>query len=237
MRTQDFSYLIIGAGRWAQHLQFYLNDLGVAFATWDRQQDPHALQRKVSASTHVLLAISDSAIEPFYQRYLAGQDKVVVHFSGALHIEGLICTHPLMTFGPELYPADFYPQIHFTLTGAQSLQEVLPFKNSYSVLSPQDKALYHALCVVGGNFTQILFAEVFTQMKALHVPAPGVQLYFEKSLENAAKLGIKGLTGPLQRNDQITMNKNLAALEGQKLESIYRVFLETYRNTLPKETL
>lgn len=225
----SFSYLLIGSGRVARHLGHYLHLKNLNFESWDRSQDPHALARKVSKATHVLLAISDKALEGFFRQHLAGHDVTAVHFSGALHFEGMISAHPLMTFGPDLYDLEFYQKIHFTLTGANNIQVVLPgLQNPFSILPAENKSLYHAYCVVGGNFVTLLMGEMMKGLNALEIPASASATYLEKIFENTMKNPEGARTGPLVRKDTATVEKNLQALEGQHLKSIYEAFVKSY---------
>lgn len=224
-----FSYLIIGSGRVARHLGHYLHLQNINFESWDRSQDPHALARKVAKATHVLLAISDSALESFYRQRLAGHEVTVVHFSGALHFEDMISAHPLMTFGPELYDLNFYEKIHFTLTGATDLHSTLPgLQNPFSVLPAEKKSLYHAYCVAGGNFVTLLMSEMLKGFESLNIPKEAGTVYLEKVFSNTIANPESALTGPLIRKDANTVEKNLQALEGNPLKPIYEAFVKSY---------
>ena len=79
------SYLIIGAGNTATHFQHYLRLLNISFQNWNRQQNTidELLNRSQSAS-HILLLISDDAIEDFFHTHAFLKNKIVVHFSGCL---------------------------------------------------------------------------------------------------------------------------------------------------------
>ncbi|MBO9666677.1 MAG: DUF2520 domain-containing protein [Bdellovibrio sp.] len=231
------SFLIIGSGRVATHLAHYFNLLNISFKTWDRSQDPHALRVKVAEATHVLLAISDSALQGFYRQHLQGHDdKIVVNFSGAHQFEGMVSAHPLMTFGPELYDLDFYKQIHFTLTGVNSLDEALPgLTNSYSWLPSAQKALYHSYCVIGGNFVTLLIAKMLSGFATLKVPSEAAHLYVQKVIENTFANPQSALTGPMVRKDADTVAANLKALENDPARKIYEAFLETYWPEYPRK--
>lgn len=220
-------FLIIGAGKLAKHLNHYLRLLELTPLHWDRSQDPHLLKTKIAEATHVLLAISDSAIENFYRKNLAGLDKTVVHFSGALNIDDVIAAHPLMTFGPELYDRDTYFGIHFVVTGASSLIEALPgLPNEFSVLAPEHKALYHALCVMGGNFPVVLWQKMFADFDRLGIPREAARLYHETALHNVMKNPETALTGPLARRDRATVLKNIESLENDPFQEVYFTFAD-----------
>ncbi len=232
----SFSILLIGSGRVARHLSHYLSLLNIHFETWDRAQDPHAISRKVSEASHVLLAISDSAIESFYGKHLAGLDKIVVHFSGAHHFEDMIAAHPLMTFGPELYTLEQYQKIHFTLTGSKDLASILPgLPNSYSVLAPEDKALYHAYCVLGGNFTTLLVNKMLQGLEPLQIPREAVGAYVQQTLINVLESSSTALTGPLARKDVATVEANLEALKNDPYVEIYKTLLKIHWTDFPRK--
>lgn len=220
-------FLIVGAGKLAKHLNHYLSLLEQSPLNWDRSQDPHLLKTKIAESTHVLLAISDSAIESFYRKHLAGLDKTVVHFSGALNIPEVIAAHPLMTFGPELYDRDTYFRIHFVITGATHLHEALPgLPNEFSVLAPEHKALYHALCVMGGNFPVVLWQKMFAEFDRLGISREAARIYLETVLHNTMKNPQTALTGPLARHDKSTVIKNIEALENDPFQKVYFTFAD-----------
>jgi predicted short-subunit dehydrogenase-like oxidoreductase (DUF2520 family) len=228
-KTNSYSYLIIGSGRVARHLSHYFHLLNLNFESWDRHQDPHALARKISSATHILLALSDHAIEGFYRQHLAGHEKTCVHFSGALDLDDIVCAHPLMTFAEQLYSLEQYRNIHFTLTGCDDLNQALPgLPNSYSLLAAEQKALYHSLCVVGGNFTTLLGIEMLKGLRDLNIPDHAIQSYLQQIVLNIFNEPGKAATGPLARKDATTVTANLRALEGSALQEIYLSFLKTY---------
>lgn len=235
--TKKFStvhYLIIGSGRVARHLGHYFNSLNINYDSWDRSQDPLAIHAKIAKATHVLLGIRDGAIEAFYQKYLQGLDKTVIHFSGALEVEGVNGAHPLMTFGESLYETEFYQKIHFVITGPNSLSELLPgLPNPYSSVRAEDKAKYHALCVMGGNFVTLLIAKMLQEFTLLEIPKEAAHLYLEKVLENTLSNPETALTGPLVRRDVQTVESNLRALKQDSYDEIYRAFLKVYWPTYP----
>lgn len=235
MNTLSTSYLIIGSGRVARHIAHYFNLLNIQYKSWDRSQDPHALKKMLSECTHVLLAISDSSLLGFYRLHLAGLDKTVVHFSGAHYFPEMIAAHPLMTFGSELYELDFYKKIHFTMTGA-SLMEALPgLENPSSILPAEQKALYHAYCVLGGNFTTLLLTKMLTGFSEMKIPASAARLYIEKVVANTFAEPEKALTGPLVRKDIETVQANLQALDSETTSEIYKAFLKTYWPEYPRK--
>lgn len=235
---KNSKFLIIGSGRVSLHLRTYFTALHFNFTEWDRSQDPHLLATKIDSCTHVLLAVSDSAIQSVYQRYVAGHDKVAVHFSGALSLPGLIAAHPLMTFGKEPYSLELYKKIHFTLSGCEDLQAALPgLTNPFSILAEEQKPLYHALCVMGGNFTTLLLQKMLSEFATLGLPAEAARLYVEKSVQNVFANPHGALTGPLARQDAETVAKNLQALSHDPYQKIYGAFLQVHWPSYPEKSL
>ena len=234
-KTISYSYLLIGSGRVARHLGHYFNLLNISHETWDRSQDPVAIRGKIAKVSHVLLAISDSAIEGFYRQHLAGLEKTVVHFSGALDISGLICAHPLMTFHSEIYDLETYKKIHFTMTGGTFAQALPGLDNSFSNLEASQKALYHTACVLGGNFTTLLIQKMLTLFNELGVPASAAEVYLQQVLKNTFAQTDTALTGPLARKDIVSVERNLQSLANDPYQQIYQSFLKAHWVNFPQK--
>jgi predicted short-subunit dehydrogenase-like oxidoreductase (DUF2520 family) len=222
-------YLIVGSGRVARHFAEYCRLLQQPFLTWSRKQNvsDSDLQRQSSLCSHVLLLISDSAIADFLTAHPFLREKVLVHFSGALEIEGVASAHPLMTFGPELYTLLEYQRIPFVLTEGSPFAEILPgLPNPSFHLRPQDKAYYHAWCVMSGNFTTLLWQNLRARLETMGLPADIIQPYFEQTTKNILINPQGALTGPLARRDLVTVEKNLRALREHhdSFEKVYRAF-------------
>lgn len=222
------SVLLIGSGRIARHLQHWNNLLEKpnVVLQWDRSQSPEQLKTQLNKCTIVWLAISDSAIVEFYENFLSASDKKVVHFSGALNDSRILAAHPLMSFPKDLLPDAVYAKIHFAINGFDQLQQALPsFNNSFSILNADHKALYHALCVLSGNFPQLLWNEVSQQMLQLNIPEKALDLYIAQITDNYLKYKQNALTGPIVRKDQKTVADNLQSLNSSsKLQNIYSAF-------------
>lgn len=195
----------------------------------------HSLTEALSKASVVWLAISDSAIMPFYETYLSSTKSKVVHFSGALNDARLLSVHPLMSFPQELFADTVYENIHFTLTGVTDLKAAMPgFKNPFSILRPEHKALYHALCVVAGNFPQLLWNETLPQFQKLEIPDHAFGNYIKQITENFIQLKQASLTGPFVRKDMSTIEKNKMALVDTNLKNIYQSFAQTFTTEASK---
>ena len=238
-------YALLGSGRLARHLGHYFRAEGLETRAWARRPEPafndldlsaHAdpdsrLEAAVEDCTHVLLLLSDDAIEPFVRRHACLGGRILIHCSGALALDAVPGAHPLMTFADALYPDELYRRIPFvTDADGPGFAELFPdLANPGYALAREKKALYHAYCVASGNFTSLLWERVFREFEAeLGLPKAALLPYMERIFANLAAVddveeGVA--TGPLVRRDMTTIERNLAALDGNPLEDIYRAFL------------
>src|SRR5690554_2011656 len=126
MTAKISHFAILGGGRLARHMRHYFKLLGLPCSAWARQPDPdlnshsisdtvERLHATVQEASHVLLLVSDDAITSLPKRYPLLRSKTLLHCSGALGIPGIAGAHPLMTFGPDLYPLETYQRIPFML--------------------------------------------------------------------------------------------------------------------------
>lgn len=225
--------LIIGNGRLASHLANYFSLLKIPFTQVYRKKHSQAeIEKQISENDRILIAISDREIESFVRQFYSS-DKVWIHFSGALSVENVFSCHPLMSFSEKMFELPVYEKIHFVVSSWKdsqeiSLNQIIPFfKNPHSYLNYKQKSLYHCLCVMSGNFSVILWTEVLKEFHKMNIPSQALEGYLENTLNNFKDLHEKALTGPLQRKDLVTINKNLNALDERKeLQNIYRSFLQ-----------
>jgi predicted short-subunit dehydrogenase-like oxidoreductase (DUF2520 family) len=214
---------------WPATCSHYFNLEKIPHRRWHRQSGV-PLKEPLASATHVLVLISDDAIEPFVRRH--GQDgpKTWIHCSGSLDTVLAVGVHPLMTFTPERYDLETYRRIPFVCDRQGPAFEALfpALANPGYTIDRHKKALYHALCVMGGNFSTLLWKKVAdTFAGELNLPPAILHPYMDRIMEN-----IKGsdapLTGPLARRDMGTIRKNLKALEKDApFEGVYRAFMAT----------
>lgn len=233
----NWDWLIVGRGRLGSHMAHYASLLGVTTQIWARAEHSEAqLLDWAASSERVLLCVADGALASLYQQ-IAPVNPNILHFSGATHIEGLACAHPLMTFAPNLYRLELYQQLHFCITGAEHLQELLPeLNNPFSVIAPEDKAKYHAACVIGGNFTTLVTAKMLALLGELGVPESAAGPYMQQILSNVLANPANALTGPIARQDAGTVQRNLNALEGDAYQQVYRAFLSAHWPSYPEKS-
>lgn len=226
------AYLIIGNGRMARHMCHYFKSLGISYTQWHRQEPVHKLAPLVVAASHILLLIRDDAIESFARAHLAQSDAVKIHFSGALTAAGIYGAHPLMTFGETLYAPEKYRDVFFVVDdNAPDFATLLPgLPNAHARLSRADKAKYHALCVMAGNFSCMLWQKLFdTLQNEFDIPAKAAHPYLQQQTDNLKADHTAALTGPLVRGDTATMARNIAALRDDPFQAVYHAFIEAYK--------
>ena len=240
-------YAIVVGGRLARHMRHYLTLSGLPVSVWSRDGMPDVnthsspnprarLEATVKPASHVLLLVSDGAIADLVSRYPFLHHKTLVHCSGALSIPGVVGAHPLMTFGHELYALSQYQKIPFMVDQGHDFSALLPgLCNPHFPVRLEDKPRYHALCVMAGNFSQILWQAASEGFAGMGLPpetlAPYLQQVVHNFVANNAHEPGAALTGPLSRGDVNTIRRNLSALSGDPLQPVYQAFVDLYRDS------
>lgn len=246
---ENHRYALLGSGRLARHLVHYFRAEGIEANAWARQPDPAfntvdvtvypdpraRLEAAIEPCTHALLLISDDALESFIREHDFLQRKILIHCSGALVLKQAHSAHPLMTFSHALYEPEVYRRIPFvTEANGPGFSELFPaLSNPSYALAPEKKALYHAYCVVSGNFTGLLWERVFREFETeLGLPKAALLPYMECVFANlASDDGV--VTGPLVRKDMQTIRCDLRALSDNPLRDLYEAFLRLCCIALP----
>lgn len=226
--------LLIGDGRLSRHLERYFGLLGLEHRLWSRRWQAEGrcpeLSRLVHPHTHALLAISDAAIEPFIAAHPELAQAVCVHFSGSLSTGLAVAAHPLCSFAATMYGRDFYERIPFVLDrGSAPLGVLVPgLPNPAFHIDAALRGRYHALCVLAGNFTTLLWRKLFFELGTeFGIPQAQALPYLESIAKGLAGEGVP-LSGPLIRGDRATIQRNLDALQGDPFEIVYRAFVSAY---------
>lgn len=226
-RQVPLTYLLIGDGRLARHLAYYFAASGMLFERWCRRDnDVQTLKDMARQSNHILLLISDDAIEDFIQSHPFLLQKSLIHCSGSLNSDMSQGCHPLMTFGDARYPKEFYPSIPFVCDKGFDFKQVFPqLTNPHYDLSPSKKALYHALAVMAGNFPQFIWQSVFAELqKNLELPHNILHPLIQKSMSNSFVSPDDAPTGPFVRGDRQTIQAHKQALKHTNLAGLYHSF-------------
>jgi hypothetical protein len=226
---------IVGSGRVARHFHHYFNLLELPVCGWSRGVPAPSPPEALSSCRTVLLLIHDAAIVPFIEAWPALREKRLVHFSGSLVTPMAEGAHPLMTFDDNVYELDAYRAIPFILdAGGTPFEELLPgLPNPSFVISAAERPFYHALCVMAGNFSTILWLKLFEEFEQrLGTPPSAARAYLARVTANLMRDPGRALTGPLSRRDVQTIIANLQALEGDPFHAIYSAFVRAYEDRL-----
>src|SRR5690606_22369343 len=118
--------------------------------------------------------------EVFFSQYLKNANQTVIHFSGSLVTREIYGAHPLMTFSADqLYTLQEYQSIPFVLDhDAPEFTILFPNLPNQAVrLHTSMKAKYHALCVLSGNFSCLLWQKLINSMEQFGFPKDIVHRY------------------------------------------------------------
>lgn len=227
------SYLIVGDGRLARHLLHYFSLLNIPTKQWSRRNDTN-LPSLLDKNTTVLLAIKDGAIEEFITSHPYLKEHTCIHFSGFLTTKLAYGVHPLSTFSTALYDLDTYKQIPFFVEKeAPPFEQLLPgLPNSHYAIPKEQKAHYHALCVLSGNFTIMLWQKFFHELEhTFNIPRSAAFFYLQQVASNLQNNSHQALTGPLVRGDQRTIDAHLKTLNDDVYKPVYEAFVEAFSAT------
>ena len=244
------NYAILGGGRLARHFSEYFRLLEIPHTRWTRDQrssfntfkppDPaERLKETVKNADRVLLLVSDDAISVLLKQYPFLHEKQLVHCSGSMSIPGVAGAHPLMTFSDQLYPLDTYQRMPFILETGAIFSQLLPgLPNPHFAISVEDKSRYHAMCVMAGNFSQLLWKSISERFeRQFELPAATLKPYLSQVAENFIQTPESALTGPLTRNDKQTIDRNLKSLNADPLQDLYIAFMRLYQQEKVREQL
>jgi len=228
--SDKYSYLIVGNGRLSKHFQRYFNLKNISFKIWTRNTK-ESLQSFGQNTGNVLVLIKDDEIKNFLESNsnTFTEEKNLIHCSGMLSTPLAESAHPLMTFTDELYTLQKYETITFiTEKGRKSFNELFPeLKNPSYEIEAIEKTLYHAYCVLSGNFTTIMWQFFFDYLNSRNIPESAAFPYLSAISENLMK-DVQPLSGPIMRNDTKTIYNHLNVLEDHPLKNVYISFLEAY---------
>jgi hypothetical protein len=221
---------IVGDGRLARHFQHYFQLLGLPVCHWCRRESTTDPPLALAACQTVLLLIRDDAIVPFGEQWPELKHKRLVHCSGSLVTPIAVCVHPLMAFGDRLYDLDTYRSVVFAVDAGTTLPDLLPgVPNQFFTVSPADRPYYHALCVLAGNVSTMLWAKLFEELEQhFGTSAQSAYPFLKQITANLLHDPRRALTGPFSRRDRETIRKNLEALEHDPLFAVYAAVAGMY---------
>jgi predicted short-subunit dehydrogenase-like oxidoreductase (DUF2520 family) len=188
----------------------------------------------VAAADLVLLAVPDDALPSLVSGLITTdvevRGKLLAHTSGRYGAGVLdpatragalpLALHPVMTFTGRPDDIDRLAGISFGVTSPDPLRPVAEAlvveMGGEPVWIPEDRrTLYHAALAGGANHLVTLVVESMDLLGRVGVDNPGRMLgpLLGAALDNALRLGAKGLTGPVARGDAGTVAGHVAELE------------------------
>lgn len=237
------SFTLLGSGRAAKHLRHYFNLLGISCRCWGRAESRDGDSRlgdSLRSATHVFLLVTDAAIEPLARRAQAmaaeldAAERYWIHCSGSLSTPLAWGCHPLMTFPAErLHGWETYRKMAWVVDSqAPAANLLLPrIPNPVFRIDPNQKALYHALCVLSGNVTTLLWQRMIRGLEEqLRIPRAAALPYLSAVSQSIGNNLEAALTGPLARGDEETLARDLSALAGDPYASLLQAAIRAYRS-------
>jgi predicted short-subunit dehydrogenase-like oxidoreductase (DUF2520 family) len=187
----------------------------------------------VAAADLVLFTVPDDVLPSLVGGIVATdvalRGKLVAHTSGRFGITVLdpaaragalpLALHPVMTFTGRPDDVDRLAGISFGVTSPEPLRPVAEAlvveMGGEPVWIPEDqRTLYHAALAGGANHLVTLVVESMDLLARAGVENPSRMLgpLLGAALDNALRLGLKGLTGPVARGDAGTVAEHIAEL-------------------------
>lgn len=228
--------IIFGSGRVGLSLAHYGRSLGLETDIVTRAEAQNRapdVRARIERSDLVAAAIPDDFLPTWFANWKSAiGGRPAIHFSGARVIDGMLGYHPLYSFpkaplAPEIMAGVAIVRERGTPTFARTFPGA---RNPELEVEAADRALYHALAVLSGNFAAHLWnetAKVFADRLGAP-PALFMTHYLAGVVERFREDPFDSLTGPVARQDAATIEANLAALsDAPALAALYRAFLES----------
>lgn len=229
-KNKQYSYLIVGNGKLSKHFQHYFSLKNISYLNWTRKSK-ESFESISKHAKRILVLIKDDEIQKFIStnQDKITKDKIWILCSGMLSTPLADSAHPLMTFTNELYDLVTYEKIPFiTEKGRKNFKELFPdLANPYYEIESDKKILYHAYCVLSGNFTTIMWQFFFDFLEKNNIPKTAAYPYLRATTENLIN-SINPLTGPIQRNDKNVISEHLKSLNNLPLKNVYKSILTAY---------
>lgn len=208
-------------------------------------------QDVIEAADLVLLTVPDDALPALVGGLAATgasvAGKIIMHTSGRYGVTVLaeltragglpLALHPVMTFAGRPDDLSRLVGISFGVTAPDPLRPVAEAlvveMGGEPVWIPEERrALYHAALAGGANHLVTLVVESMDLLRAAGVDNPGAMLgpLLGAALDNALRLGMNGLTGPVARGDAGTVADHVAELSQVSPEGL-RAYLALARLT------
>lgn len=200
------------------------------------------LSEIIKESDTLFLTVPDGNIQDVYSEIAKYhiEGKWLAHCSGALSSSVFrdisskgakgCSIHPICAINDKFTGYRNLSKAYFTIEGENTSDMadlIRSCGNPVETISGEQKVKYHAASVYASNLAAGLYDIAVGLLKECGLSESfadhALQSLFTGNAENIASCGVIGaLTGPVERADQITVNKHLCALEGEERE-IYRL--------------
>jgi len=226
--------IIFGTGRVGHNMKDYFksldhNVISISHGRWQDNKDD-VLSTFQNADI-IALAVPDDKIATLYETLRPKLNgATVIHFSGAQSYDSILGYHPLYSFPAKSVAIKTLASIAFAREkNTPPFAKIIPgIKNPEIAISKEDRALYHALAVLSGNFSAHLWNKSASLFED-HFKSPAApifKLYFQSLIDRFEESPRDSLTGPLARKDRLSVANNLQALNNHpELTLLYRAFL------------
>jgi len=231
----------ISLGRYFEHNGFeisaYFNRsyLDITQYGFEKKQFLNSIKDVVNSSDIIFITVTDTAISDMWNsiKELSIKNKIICHCSGCLSsdifegiekLDAFPCTlHPMLAINSRNISIEKLSKAFFTIEGnkyARNMVRKIIEKcgNKYSFINACDKVKYHtAACFVSNLVIAInkigfdIFKQCgFSQSNSRYA----VNTLMFENIKNVCENGIiDSLTGPVERNDIITIEKHLNCLD------------------------
>lgn len=232
--------LFLGQGRVSRHLHFYFNEIlkvPCASLSWREvlsKKSPETNSGELRNYSFVFLVGRDKDL-PVQNQWLNAADYNGrrIHCSARVHLEGVSAWHPLVSFSHDLFSQDFYLKIPFVGDEySVSLKDsFLKLPNTEIKILKEEREKYHALCVFASNLSAALMAHSQEKFESnFRISKELIAPLFQSTALNIQKQGWAGVTGPMVRGDDESMQKNIKNLESPEEKLIYQTISEMVHN-------
>ncbi len=258
---------IIGFGKLGSHLYYSLKKNNKTKVTAVFKNSRSKINPSIINNSDIIfICTQDSkisnAVKKLSHKTYDLKNKYVYHTSGSLTSDELTALrkkgaitgsfHPVQTFESiaKKYSGRF-KDIYIAIEGEKkSIKKGLQVSRLIGaktfVISKQNKVYHHICCVVASNFMTALM-RVIEKIGAKKIQINGFKKlsFFNiykplavQTLENIARKGaVKSLTGPIERNDLITITSHLKAISGEFFPVYLLLGIESVKLALEKKSI
>ena len=202
-----------------------------------------SIEELVRESSAIFITVPDGTITEIFDRIkpLDISGKLICHCSGAMSaaeaFPGIgsagahgLSVHPLFPVSSKYESYKELSKAFFCLEGdcAEQWSDILTsIGNSVRIIDSSVKVRYHAACAISSNLVCALAAESVSLLKECGFTADeALQALRPLAMSNMAKIfdagPVNALTGPVERNDVLTVSKHLKCFGTDEEKELYK---------------